>query len=490
MLLGIRWSWLLVALIYGSGFSSSLVRHRRQPDTWWRNYQPGWGSSRTVSAVGSPRGNPLPAVSGIGSLRGSGPVSGWGRMYPGVGYQSRQLTQPPPIMSNPSSPVRVQCAEDSMVVTVERDFYGNGRMVNPSDLVLGTCTAGSQTSVTTVVFQIALQECGSNLEMTSDELIYTFNLAYTPTTSSNVPIIRSNPAVVPIYCYYPRFGNVSSKAIEPTWAPFKTTMSSEERLSFSLRLMTEDWSAPRQSLVFQLGEIFYMEASVNTENHVPMMVFVDSCVATLTPDVNSNPSYEIIAYNGCLMDGMLQDASSAFVSPRPEPDKLQFTVDAFKFINSDLSLIYITCFLRAADINQKPDSMNKSCSYNKATSSWSPVEGPSEICQCCNTGNCATVSSRRTAWGPQPARSRGIGKRDVGSHLEKHTLATLGPLLVTGSKPNQVSGAGITQASTMGAGEEPLQFWVLVAIGSVTSVVVAFALTMAGKCLLKKCSHK
>ncbi|XP_044129758.1 zona pellucida sperm-binding protein 3-like [Bufo gargarizans] len=489
MLFGIRWSWLLVVLIYGSGFSSSLVRHRRQPDTRWRNYQPGWGSSRTVSAVGSPRGDILSPVSGIGSLRSSGPVSGWGRMYPGVGYQSRQLTQPPPIMLNPSSPVRVQCAEDSMVVTVERDFYGNGRLVNPSDLVLGTCTASSQASVTTVVFQIALQECGSNLEMTSDILIYKINLSYNPTTSPNVPIIRSNPAVVPIWCYYPRFGNVSSNAIKPTWAPFSTTVSSEERLSFSLTLMTEDWSAPRQSLVYQLGEIFYIEAFVDIKNHVPMMLFVDSCVATLTPDETSNPHYDIIAYNGCLIDGMLEESSSAFGSPRPEANKLQFTVDAFRFINSDLSMIYITCHLRAADINQTPGPMNKACSYNKATSSWSPVEGPSVNCQCCNTGNCATVGSRRTAWGPQPARSRGVGKRDVGSNLEKYTLARLGPLLVTGSKPNQVSKEGISQASRMGV-EEPLQLWVLVAMGSITSVVVAVTLIVAAKCLLKKLSHK
>nr|AAO25742.1 vitelline envelope glycoprotein C precursor [Rhinella arenarum] len=486
MLLGIRWSWLLVVLLYGSGFSSALGRHRRQPDTRWRSYQPGWGSSRglpqSVSAVGSSRGSSWHSGHRNVPQSGSRFVSAWDYIQPEVGSMSRQLVE------TPSSPISLQCAEDHMVVTVQRDFYGNGRLVKPSDLALGTCTAGTQITDTIVVFEYALQECGSKLEMTPDVLTYTVNLYYTPTTSSNVPIIRSNSAVVPIHCYYPRFGNVSSNAIKPTWAPFSTTISSEERLAFSLHLMTADWSAPNPSLVFQLGDIFYMEASVDTVNHVPMMLFVDSCVATLTPDVNSNPRYDIITYNGCLVDGTQGDSSSAFVSPRPEPGKLRFTVDAFRFINSPLSTIYITCYLRAADINQTPNAMNKACSYNKATSSWSPVEGPSVNCQCCSTGNCDTFSGRRTAW--SPARSRGVGKRDVGSHLEKHTLATLGPLLVTGSKPNQVSEAGIAKASRMGAGEEPLQLWVLVAIGSVTSVVVALALTMAGKCLVKKLSHK
>lgn len=34
-----------------------------------------------------------------------------------------------------------------------------------------------------------------------------------------------------------RHGNVSSQAILPTWVPFRTTVSSEEKLVFSLRLM-------------------------------------------------------------------------------------------------------------------------------------------------------------------------------------------------------------------------------------------------------------
>ena len=35
----------------------------------------------------------------------------------------------------------------------------------------------------------------------------------------------------------PRQGNVSSWAIQPTWVPFRTTVFSEEKLVFSLRLM-------------------------------------------------------------------------------------------------------------------------------------------------------------------------------------------------------------------------------------------------------------
>ncbi|CAJ0942593.1 unnamed protein product [Ranitomeya imitator] len=470
-----RWSCLLVVLIYGVGFGSSLVRQQRQSDAWWKNYRPGQGSSRglgqSVPGVGSSRRNPWSPAQSIPS---------WDSRYTGRD-NLRELSL--------YSPISVQCREDRMVVMVNRDFYGNGKLVNPSDLTLGSCKPGAQTTDSNVIFENGLQECGSALEMTPDWLIYTSLLHYSP-TSSNVPITRSNPALVPILCYYPRHGNVSSNAIRPTWTPFSTTVTSEERLAFSLQLMTADFSAPTSVMVYTLGEMLYIEASLDIQNHVPMILFVDRCVATITPDVDSRPSYDIISNNGCMMDSMEEDSSSVFVSPRPQADKLCFMVDAFRFTDSDVSLIYITCTLRAADINQTPDPMNKACSYNKASSSWSSVEGSSGICQCCTTRNCATAAGQRTQWGSSSGRQRGFGKRDVGSRVEKHGTATLGPILVTGSKSNQVTGAGTLQASRMTAEREPLQLWVLVAIGSVTSVVVAITLTVAGKCLLKRFSHK
>ncbi|XP_072006072.1 zona pellucida sperm-binding protein 3-like [Engystomops pustulosus] len=472
--------WLVLVLLYGSGFGSVLARQRRQSDAWWRSHQPGWG--QPASRLGSSRGNPwAQPVSGFGPSRGAAPVSGWGSRYIGGAHQSRQL---PPS----SSPISLQCAEDRMVVTVVRDFYGNGKLVKPSDLTLGSCQP-TAVQPNDVVFQNGLQECGSDVEMDPDWLIYKINLHYAPTPSSNVPIIRSNPATVPIHCYYPRHGNVSSNAIKPTWSPYSTTVTSEERLTFSLRLMNDDWSGPRDSLVFQLGDMFYIEASLDTKNHEPMMLFVDSCVATTNEDVTSTPRYEIISYNGCLMDGMEEDSSAVFVSPRSEANILRFMVDAFRFTDSAVSLIYITCSLRAAAFNQSPDPMNKACSYSKASSSWSPIEGPSGICQCCATGNCATAGGQRMSWGSSHGRPRGLGKRDTVSHVEKHGRATLGPLLVTGAKSNQISGAGTSQASRMSAGREPLQLWVLVAIGSVSAVVVAVVLTIVGKCLLGRFSH-
>ncbi|XP_063786862.1 zona pellucida sperm-binding protein 3-like [Pseudophryne corroboree] len=503
----VRWSWLLlVALVYGSGLSSAgeRVLVRRQSDDWWRHHQSssrgslrgshvvaaqpvaGLGSPRwvaqPVSGLGSSRRIAQP-VSGLGSSRwGAQPVSGWGSRVrnDGGAAQSRQLA---PLQY---TPISVQCGEDMMVVTVMRDLYGNGKLVKASDLSLGpqSCSPGPQSTDTSVVFKIGLQECGNAVQMTADWLIYTTSLTYSPTSPSGVPITRTNSAVVPIQCFYPRHGNVSSNAIKPTWVPFSTTVSSEERLSFSLQLMMDDWSAPRPSSDFQLGDMFYIEASVDTRNHVPMMLFVDSCVATLSPDVRL--LFRLISwfhlvpvtnvFYRCLLDGQQEDSSSAFISPRSEPDKLRFVVDAFRFTGIDVSLIYITCTLRAAAATQVPDPMNKACSYVKASSSWTAVDGSNTICQCCVTKNCAGTSRSLVS----PLGRPRIGKREVadGSSTGEHGSVTLGPLLVVGT--------GDVQASRMTIESGHLEQWVLVAIVSVSLVVLLGFLVLTVKCIIKR----
>ncbi|CAM5090044.1 unnamed protein product [Natator depressus] len=104
--------------------------------------------------------------------------------------------------------------------------------------------------------------------------------------------------------------NVSSKAIKLMWVPFSSTLSAEERLDFSLHLMNDDWSAERPSNGFQLGEVMHIQADVSTGNHVALWLFVDNCVATLTPDRDSSPRYAVIDFSAWWMGDQM-------TSPQP-----------------------------------------------------------------------------------------------------------------------------------------------------------------------------
>nr|XP_025039401.1 zona pellucida sperm-binding protein 3-like isoform X1 [Pelodiscus sinensis] len=339
-------------------------------------------------------------------------------------------------------PVTVQCEEAQMVITVHRDLFGTGQLIKAADLSLGTA-ACPYTSLgaaeNTVTFAAGLHECGSTLQMTPNSLVYSTSLFYNPSPASNPVIQRTNPAVIPVECHYPRKDNVSSRAIKPTWVPFSSTLSAEERLGFSLRLMNDDWSAERPSSGFQLGELMHIQADVSTENHVALRLFVDSCVATLSPDRDSSPRYAIIDFNGCLVDGRSEDSTSAFISPRPRQDSLQFTVDVFKFAADASNLIYITCHLKVTAAEQAPDPLNKACSFSKAGQTWLPVEGTRDICSCCETGACGLLGgqSRRanpldrwSGWRFQrdvPPGQGASGGRDVQADIAVGPVFILGP---------------------------------------------------------------
>uniref|UniRef100_A0A4X2LAQ1 Zona pellucida sperm-binding protein 3 n=1 Tax=Vombatus ursinus TaxID=29139 RepID=A0A4X2LAQ1_VOMUR len=288
-------------------------------------------------------------------------------------------------------PVRVQCLETKLVANIQRDLFGKGNLINPSDLTLGpgACQyTAFHESNDTIVFEAGLHECGSKLQVTTDLLVYGINLYYNPTPVDNSVILRNSPAVILIECSYPRRSNVSSKAIQPTWTPFGSTPSSQKGLKFALRLMTDDWSTKTASSSYRLGDVISIRDDVNTGSHVALRLFIDSCMATLKPNQDSTPRYAIIDFHGCLVDGRSENVGSTFISPRPKPETLRFIVDTFKFSREAKDQIYIMCHLKVTEAADVPDPSNKACSFNTSSQEWSPVEGTENICSCCETGSC------------------------------------------------------------------------------------------------------
>lgn len=60
----------------------------------------------------------------------------------------------------------------------------------------------------------------------------------------------------------------------------------------------DDWQYERPSYQYYLGDMIYIEATVKQYFHVPLRVYVSECVATLSPESNSNPRYVFIENNG------------------------------------------------------------------------------------------------------------------------------------------------------------------------------------------------
>ncbi|KAJ8352349.1 hypothetical protein SKAU_G00238250 [Synaphobranchus kaupii] len=298
---------------------------------------------------------------------------------------------------NPDS-VTVQCGEDSIQLNVDVDLLGIGNLIQPSDITLGSCGPAGQDH-SRLLFETELHGCDSTLMMTEDTLVYTFALLYQPKALGATPIIRTNAAVVGVQCHYMRLHNVSSNALKPTWIPYHSTLSAEDLIMFSLRLMADDWQLERTSNVFFLGDIINIEASVIQANHVSLRVFMDTCVATLEPNMDSIPSYDFIYDQGCLMDSKLTSSRSEFLS-RITDDKLQVKLDAFRFAQETRSQIYIFCHLRATAA--LPDSEGKACHFHQK--GWISASGNDPVCSCCDTG--CTVRKGRSL-GPAAPQYRG-----------------------------------------------------------------------------------
>lgn len=300
----------------------------------------------------------------------------------------------------PPTSVAARCGQREVNVEVKQNFLGNGELIRPSDLTLGGCAA-LDIDHHILRFQSDLHGCSSAIRMTEEDLIYSFSLLYYPAPIDNTFIFKTNPTEVVIECHYQRRLYVSSGAMMPTWKPFVTSTLAEQKLHFSVRLMTEDWQSQRSSSAYLLSDVINIEAAVDLGHHVPLRVFVDSCVATVSPDPNSQPRYPFINNHGCLRDTEVTGAKSYFM-PRRREDKLHFQLRAFRFHDNQRNSLYITCNLKATQVSKPIDSQHKACSYLTEARRWVASGGDNKVCSCCETSCGAQRQKRSLAAAVEP----------------------------------------------------------------------------------------
>ncbi|XP_056138227.1 zona pellucida sperm-binding protein 3-like [Lampris incognitus] len=334
----------------------------------------------------------------------------------------------------PAVTVAVECREKIAHVEVKKDMFGIGQFINPADLLLGNCDAvGEDPAAQVLIFEAELHECDSKTMTTADALIYTFVLNYKPRPFGNYPVLRTSAAAVFVECYYPRKHNVSSLPLDPLWIPFSAAKVSEEVLYFTLRLMTEDWQYERPMYQYFLGDMIYIEATVKQYFHAPLRVFVDRCVAVLTPDLNTNPQYAFIDNHGCFIDAYITGSKSKFRT-RTAENKLQLQLEAFRFQGAETGVMYLICHLKATSTAYGLDDHHRACSYSNG---WKEASGADGVCGLCeagvmvnsaSTGGAGSGGSSGLPISPSnPGRKIRAAKREV---VEWEGDVTVGPIAV------------------------------------------------------------
>lgn len=367
----------------------------------------------------------LGALDAIRTLKDGPMIDAEGREYKSsaVRTDAKNVSGP---RSNARSPVQVHCTETSMIILVKADLYKNGRTLSPGELYLGKVehSASSQcravpASDTEYVIEAGLQDCGSKLTISEDDVIYSNKLIILPAAGHHV-VTRTSNAVVPVSCHYRRTQFVSSEAHQPPPTLSPSVKYPTEQPAFSLKLMSDDWTTEIFSSVFYLGDLLHLEASYTGPD--PRQLFIDSCVATLTPDVTSVPRYYFIENNGCLTDAKQQE-SKTLVRSRTRADALQLQFDCFLFLEDPRNSIFITCKLKATSEMRKSSRVNKACNY--VHSRWENVDGDDDECRCCES----SCRNNVPKW-----NNRAVLRRRIPEDTVTCGTVTLGPLMILPSK--------------------------------------------------------
>ncbi|XP_062305812.1 zona pellucida sperm-binding protein 3-like isoform X3 [Osmerus eperlanus] len=238
---------------------------------------------------------------------------------------------------------KLECGETKMQITVKREFFETRGICFSPDLLnlgdnltsTGSCRAVSEDD-NEIVISSTLLGCGSKSRVIGDWLVY-----------SNVLVLTPGLFITP----------------------------------------RDDWSSPRSSSVYQQGEPVFLEASVKAPLHPPLRLFIDNCVATLTSDPLSSPSYKFITEHGCLVDSLV--SPSQFYPRAGGPNTLRFAVQTVQFSTEPGDQTFITCHMRASLARRRPDPFNKACSFHWPSFRWRALEGDGAVCLCCHDRDCS-----------------------------------------------------------------------------------------------------
>ncbi|XP_059914466.1 zona pellucida sperm-binding protein 3-like [Gadus macrocephalus] len=297
--------------------------------------------------------------------------------------------------------IAVKCHADSMEVVVRADLFNTGLFLEAQHLHLGSndCTAfPSAEAELTIHFN--LMECGMKLSSTDDSLIYSNLLIYSPEASVD-GLLRLEGVTIPVECHYNKRYSVDGSAVHPSWIPFGSAATAEDQMEFKLTLMTDDWKLERGSLTYFLGDPVHVEASVILSDHMPLRIYVEHCVATVTPDADAALRYDFIEHHGCLSDAYLTGSGSRYL-PRVQEDKLRFKLDAFMFHQEFSNLIYISCQLKAVPATTAVSTENRACSF--IHNRWQSVDGNHKACDSCDVDRQFLAASAEQSPSLSPTR--------------------------------------------------------------------------------------
>ncbi|KAM8851395.1 zona pellucida glycoprotein 3f, tandem duplicate 2 isoform 2-T4 [Spinachia spinachia] len=281
-----------------------------------------------------------------------------------------------------NSDIKVDCGKDSVRIK----WKISAELVpNAARLFLGTCMATTLNVLPSgegeVYFNQKLAQCHFQRLLTRKHVTFTNELTYRPEP-------RSKPAafVHAIECVYLRPPGV----VPPSLNPGAAVSEGRGGLVFNMALLNEQLSSVAKSNVVTLGSFLPIWATVEQKSHQPLLLLMEECMATSTPELHPGGAvHPIIGNKGCLVESLTENAQFL---PRYQSSAVVLLLQAFQLGVGEE--VYIHCKLVAWD-PEALDETKKACHYKKESMRWELLDDPSKssICSCCDT-TCASRSKR------------------------------------------------------------------------------------------------
>ncbi|XP_070830940.1 zona pellucida sperm-binding protein 3-like [Chaetodon trifascialis] len=298
--------------------------------------------------------------------------------------------------------IKVVCAKDSVKIT----WKISAELVpHAARLFLGSCMPSQLNVLPTgegeAHFNYQFADCKFKRLMKGKRLLYQNELTYRPQA-------KSKPAafVQPIECVYKR----PEGWVPPFLNPGSGASEGRGGLVFHMALLNEQLTGVARTNIIPLGSFMPIWAAVEQKSHQPLLLLMEHCVATTSPELGpDSPVYPIISNKGCLLESVR--GNSVFL-PRYHSSAVILYLQSFKF---DLGQeVYIHCKLVAWD-PEVFDESKKACHYVKENGRWELLDDPSQssLCSCCDS-TCNSRSKRGVEWE---------------SHSFSHN-SVLGPLII------------------------------------------------------------
>nr|XP_058952658.1 uncharacterized protein LOC131780054 isoform X2 [Pocillopora verrucosa] len=249
--------------------------------------------------------------------------------------------------------ITVKCTDEAMFIFLERKTF-QGFDPKKLTLLYPSCRASYNDSH--ISLRTSLNDCGTTHNESEDAITFYNKVRSVQSYSGNI-ITREQNVSIPFYCSYGRKALLRNPSFKTWKNHFTASEGGYGNFTFTMDLFKTGryltpFSYNDYPITVNLRDQLFLQLAVQSHQS-NLVLFVDTCKATPTPDPYSVPQY-VFLQRGCKLDSTLNYSYSI-------SSKQRFSIQAFRFIE-DHPVVHLHCEVLACHRNTARSRCLQGCS--------------------------------------------------------------------------------------------------------------------------------